>query len=272
MAERPAGSKLPAISSLIDKLGFKPMPMSVSARHCHLTRESMDALFGTGSELTVLREVSQPGQYAANQTVGLRGPKGDLKSVRIIGPLRKETQVEISYTDARMLGMDPPLRLSGDLDESEGATLTGPKGEFKLDDGVVIAWRHVHMHTSDAEYYGVKDGDKVGVYAEGRRPLLFDDVIIRVKPDFALDFQIDTDEGNACGWVDGTRAWLLPPWANDAAMPETAGQKTGNPILIAERDVMDAHLEGRTLWAGPDTIITPSARDADQRYKVIRQR
>ena len=270
MAERPSQTILPAIKGLIALTGLKAMPMSVSARHCHLTRESMDALFGPGSELTVLREVSQPGQFAANETVGFRGPKGEFKSVRIIGPLRKITQVEVSLTDARMLGINPPLRNSGDLDESGEGLLFGPKGQFRIDDGVIIAWRHVHMSPADAAYYQVEDGQRVAVYAEGQRPLLFDDVIIRVSPSYALDFQIDTDEGNACGWVDGTRAWLLPPWLGE--ITAKASKDPQAKALITERDVLDAHHQKRTIWADPDTIITPSAQDANNRHPVIKHR
>ncbi|MEO7994711.1 MAG: phosphate propanoyltransferase [bacterium] len=271
MPERPQQTVLPAIRALIDATGLAAMPMSVSARHCHLTRESMDALFGPGSELTVLREVSQPGQYAANQTVGFRGTKGEFKSVRIIGPLRKATQVEVSFTDARMLGIAPPLRNSGDLDESEGGVLIGPKGEFTLDDGVIIAWRHVHMSPKDAETYRVSDGERVAVYAEGQRPTLFDDCIIRVHPNFALDFQIDTDEGNACGHYDGARAWLLPGGLT-GSLPGPKGQVPHGKTLITEQDVHKAHQEKRTLWADENTIITPSAHDADNRAGVIKRR
>ncbi|WP_369826009.1 phosphate propanoyltransferase [Petrotoga sp. 9PWA.NaAc.5.4] len=172
--------------------------VGVSNRHVHLSQEHLEVLFGENYELTPIKPLGQPGQYACDECVDLIGPKGIFQKVRILGPVRKESQVEISRTDSFKLGITPPVRDSGDIQGTPGITLKGPKGEVVLDKGVIIAKRHIHMLPIDAEHYGVKDKDIVSVYCnkEGRR-LIFQDVLIRVSEKFALEFHVDIDEANA---------------------------------------------------------------------------
>lgn len=173
------------------------IPVGVSVRHVHLSRADCDALFGEGYELAEKRPVSQPGQYVCRETVDLVGPKGEISRVAIINPLRKETQVEVAKTDSITLGIAAPLRESGKLDGTPGITLRGPKGTVQIGKGVIMAHRHVHMHTDEAKQFGVKDGDVIRVRVEGDRETVFGDVIVRVRGDFALDMHVDTDEANA---------------------------------------------------------------------------
>jgi acetate kinase len=177
----------------------RPIPVGVSVRHVHLSRADCDALFGHGYELSRRRDVTQPGQYVTRETVDLVGPRGELTGVAIINPLRKETQVELAKTDALRLGIAPPLRESGQLDGTPGVTLRGPAGEVAISKGVILAHRHVHMSPDEARTFGVTDKDMIKVRVEGDREMTMGDVIVRVRPDFALDMHIDTDEANAAG-------------------------------------------------------------------------
>lgn len=174
------------------------IPIAISARHVHLTRETLDVLFGEGYELTTYKPLSQPGQFAANETVTIIGPKNKYENVRILGPIRPKDQVEISRTDEYFLGIDAPIRESGHVEGSGACTLVGPKGEVYLKEGVICAWRHIHMHPNDAASFGVKDKDIVEVeVVDEERPLVFKNVLIRVSDKYALEMHIDTDEGNA---------------------------------------------------------------------------
>ena len=186
------------------------IPVSISARHVHLTREALDILFGEGYELNVFRELSQPGQYAAKEQVMVVGPQGRFEHVRILGPLRKHNQVEISITDARTLGVAPPVRSSGDIAGSASVTLIGPRGTLVRKEGCIVSERHIHMSPTDAENYGVKDLDRVMVKIHNEKGGILDNVYIRVRPDFELDMHIDTDDANAflirnSDWVELVR-------------------------------------------------------------------
>ncbi|MBR2825122.1 MAG: phosphate propanoyltransferase [Solobacterium sp.] len=174
--------------------------VEISARHVHVSQEDLEVLFGKGAELHPVKDLSQPGQYASEEKVVLRGPKGEL-SARILGPTRSETQVEITLTEARQLGVKALIRESGDLDGTEGGlTLVGPAGELPLEKGVIAAKRHVHMTPSDAEKYGVTNGQVVGVKIETpERSIVFGDTVIRVSDKYALAMHVDTDEANAAG-------------------------------------------------------------------------
>ena len=185
------------------------VPVGLSNRHIHLSKEHLDILFGEGYELTKMKDLSQPGQYAADEKVDVVGLKGTLKGVRILGPTRKETQVEVSVTDSFVLGINPPVRDSGDLLDSPGAKIIGPKGEVTIDKGVIVAARHIHMHISDAENFGVKDKETVSVKVEGKRGLIFDNVLVRVHQDYALEMHVDIDEGNAASLKNGSMLKLL---------------------------------------------------------------
>ncbi|HKM42451.1 MAG TPA: phosphate propanoyltransferase [Limnochordia bacterium] len=173
------------------------VPVGVSNRHIHLSQQDLETLFGAGYNLTVRNDLSQTGQFAAEETVTIEGPKSAMANVRILGPTRKETQVEISRTDSFGLGVKPPVRDSGSLEGSPGLTLVGPKGKVALDKGVIIAHRHVHMTEADAESFGVNDKDLVSVRVGGERGVTFDNVLVRVRNDFVLEMHIDTDEANA---------------------------------------------------------------------------
>lgn len=185
------------------------VPVGLSNKHIHLSQEHMDILFGEGFELTKMKDLSQPGQFAANEKVDVAGPKGTLKGVRILGPVRGETQIEISLTDSFVLGVNPPVRDSGDLADSPGAKIIGPKGEVEIDKGVIAAARHIHMHTSDAEAFGVADKDIVSVRVDGKRGLTFDNVLIRVNKNYALEMHVDVDEGNAASLKNGSLVEII---------------------------------------------------------------
>jgi putative phosphotransacetylase len=181
----------------------KMVPLNISARHIHLSPEHVEALFGPGYVLTKLKDLMQPGQYACNETVAVYGPKGSFPKVRVLGPARGATQLEISLTDARVLGVNAPVRLSGNIEGTPGITIEGPRGKVTIDKGVIVAQRHIHMTPADAERFGVKDGQVVRVKTTSLRPLTFDDVVVRVNANFALEMHVDTDEGNAAGLKDG---------------------------------------------------------------------
>ena len=174
--------------------------VETSARHIHLTDEAVAALYGEGAELTVKKMLSQPGQFATgNEKIKLVGPKGEMM-VSVLGPTRKANQIELSYTDARALGLkNVPVRESGDVAGTPGLKMVGPAGELDVSEGAIIAKRHIHMTPEDAERFGVADKQIVRVRVNTERSLVFDDVVVRVSPKFALAMHIDTDEANAAG-------------------------------------------------------------------------
>lgn len=173
--------------------------VETSARHAHVSQEDLEILFGAGSQLTVKKELSQPGQYASEQKITVVGPRGQL-SVTILGPTRKSTQVELSMTDARQIGLTAPVRESGDTAGSAGCKLVGPAGEVMLKEGIIIAKRHIHMTPEQAEQLGVEDKQVVSVKIDTNgRSIIFGDTIVRAHPTYALAMHIDTDEANAAG-------------------------------------------------------------------------
>jgi len=187
----------------------KKVPVGVSARHIHLSQEHVEILFGAGAALTEMKPLSQPGQYAANETVAVIGPKGSFPKVRILGPVRPSTQLEVSRTDAFAIGINPPVRESGDIADTPGITIKGPAGEVTLEKGVIVAARHIHFHTDDAAQWGIADKQRLTVRLNGERGLVLENVIARVSPDFALDMHIDTDEANAAGAKTGDEAEII---------------------------------------------------------------
>ncbi|WP_321446626.1 phosphate propanoyltransferase [uncultured Cohaesibacter sp.] len=188
-----------ATSSAASKSDPALVPVGVSNRHVHLSREDMEMLFGPGQNLTRMKAMKQPGQYAAEETVTLKGPKGELRRVRVLGPFRKETQIEISVSDGFALGIKAPMRMSGDLDESAGLEIVGPLGSVKLEQGVIVAQRHIHMHPDDAKKAGVCNGEIVSVEAQGPRGGILKNVAVRVSEASALEIHIDVEEANALG-------------------------------------------------------------------------
>lgn len=185
------------------------VPVGVSGRHVHLTPEHFKLLFGPEAELTKLRDLVQPGEFAARETLTVVGPKGVLENVRIIGPLRAYSQVEISRTDCFKLGLNPPLRDSGELEGTPGCVLVGPAGVLVLERGVIVSVRHIHMPPEEAKRYGFKNKDKVSVLVDGERGLIFQNVLVRVHPNFRLEFHIDTDEANACLLTNNAKVQVI---------------------------------------------------------------
>jgi acetate kinase len=189
-------------------LGTRPIPLSTSAHHVHLSQADFERLFGPGKFMTPKAPLSQPGQFAAEEMVTLVGPKGSIEQVRILGPARKESQVEISRTEQFKLGIDAPLRDSGDIEGTPGVTIKGEAGTVDLNKGVICAKRHIHMSPEEALGLGLRDKDVVMVKIKGARELIFGDVLVRVHPDFRMDMHLDTDEANAAQISAGTVGYI----------------------------------------------------------------
>lgn len=184
--------------------------VETSARHLHVSRKDLDILFGEGYELTPKKDLSQPGQFACEERVDVVGPKKTIPGVSILGPVRPDTQVELSLTDARSIGVAAPIRESGDIAGSGACKLVGPKGEVEIAEGVIAAKRHIHMTPADAEVFGVQDKDIVSVKIDDNgRGLVFGEVIVRVSPSYALAMHIDTDESNAACVAPGTMGTVI---------------------------------------------------------------
>jgi putative phosphotransacetylase len=191
-------------------LAPNPLVVNVSARHCHLTAEAVEALFGSGHKLQVHKMLYQDGQFAAKESLTLIGPRSRvISNLRILGPCRTLNQVELAYTDAIALGFEIPLRISGDIAGTPGCMLMGPAGFFELKQGVIRAQRHVHMHPEDAAFYGAKSGGEVRLRVGGACGVTLDRMLCRVDPSFKLEVHIDTDEGNACNLQADTPCELL---------------------------------------------------------------
>ena len=196
------------MQKLVDAvLGSLFVELEASGRHVHVTKEQSVILFG--HPLTPKRPLSQPGQYLANERVTVVGPKGEFTNVAVLGPERKEAQVEISLTDARTLGVEVPVRLSGDVKGSPGILLRGEKGCIPLTEGVIAAQRHIHLTPEDAKKFGVQDKQVAKLQTYTARPVLFEDVAVRVSPDFASYVHLDYDEANACGYRGGDLGRIL---------------------------------------------------------------
>ena len=189
-------------------LGKVFVPLEASGRHVHITAGQAQILFG--HELTPDRPLSQPGQFLSKERVTVKGPKGEFQNVAVLGPERKGAQVEISLTDARSLGLKPPVRLSGDTAESPGCTLIGPCGSVELRSGVIAAKRHIHLTPADASRFGVTDKQVVQLQTFTARPAVFEDVTVRISKDFAAAVHLDYDEANACGFQSGDWGRILP--------------------------------------------------------------
>ncbi|NOU99832.1 phosphate propanoyltransferase [Paenibacillus planticolens] len=198
------------VKDTLEQMNSQPrIPIGVSNRHIHLSPEAVERLFGSKDALTQMKELSQPGQFACNETVTLIGPKGTIERVRILGPARGETQVEISLFDGFTLGVNPPIRDSGDIEGTPGIVIQGPRGQLTISKGVIAAARHIHMHTSDAALFGVSNGDRVKIQIEGPRGMILDNVLIRVSEKYRLEMHIDLDEANAGHIKNGQTGILL---------------------------------------------------------------
>jgi len=200
------GKPLPSVASAPN-----PLVVNLSARHCHLTQETVETLFGKGHQLTPFKWLYQEGQFAAKETLTLIGPRSRvISNLRILGPCRTLNQIELSYTDAIALGFEIPLRPSGQIDGTPGCMLMGPAGFFEMPQGVIRALRHVHMHPEDAAFYGVNAGDDLKLRIGGPCGIVLEKLLARVDPSFKLEVHIDTDEGNACNLGPQTPCELIP--------------------------------------------------------------
>ncbi|MHB1419639.1 MAG: phosphate propanoyltransferase [Bacillota bacterium] len=185
------------------------IPVGVSNRHVHMSPVDLEMLFGSSYSLNLYKELSQPGEFAAREVVTIVGPRGVIEGVRVLGPIREHTQVEVSMTDAYRLGIRPPVRDSGDLNGTPGIAVVGPKGVIALSEGVILAHRHVHLHTDDAAKMGLEEGQSLRVQVEGARAQILENVLARVSPHYKLEMHIDTDEANAALLQSGDQVRLL---------------------------------------------------------------
>lgn len=285
------------ILSELAKIGEPYVPVMSSNRHCHLSQADVERLFGPGYRLTKMRDLVQPGQFACNERVTIETPKGKM-TLRVVGPARKETQVELSFTDAIKLGLRPPIRMSGELEGSPGCMLANGDQRVEIPRGVIVAARHLHMSPDDAQAFGLKDGDVVSLRVEGPRPATLDNVLVRSGEAHRMEAHIDTDEANACALTDGQLCRVIRKEGDCACAPANAGfaqalgsmltgQSPAAPVmkapaaspeaprrdtmldvsgdahrLITEDDVHRAYLNGyKIIRHAPDAILTPLARD-----------
>lgn len=221
--------------------GYLYAPVGVSMRHVHLSRQDLDVLFGTGYELHPLRELVQPGQFAAQEQVTLHGPKGRLEKVRIIGPVRKETQVELSLTDALSIGMkNLPVRMSGQLKDTPGIRIVGPAGELTTSGGTIVAARHLHLSEEQARAFHVHDGQVVSVKVDGERPVILERVICRTGKGHELEFHVDTDEANTCLLKNGDMVQVLTNINHVNGVPGTECNGPGRAGMMGWTDSLSA--------------------------------
>lgn len=185
------------------------VPIGVSSRHLHLQPDHVAALFGRGHRLTKMRDLIQPDQFACKETVTLIGPKGRIENVRVLGPERKQTQIEASATDLHHLGVMAPVRLSGNLSGSAPLKIRGPRGLVEIQEGLIIAQRHLHISADESARYGIQTGDRLRIKTKGSRPVIFEDVIVRAGNDHRMEFHLDTDEANAAGVKNGDLAEII---------------------------------------------------------------
>lgn len=233
----------------------REVPIGVSARHIHVSARDFEALFGKGRTLSVQKVISQPGQFAAGETVAVVGPKGRLEGVRVVGPARGATQVELSPSDCRLLGIEAPVMMSGKLERSAGGvTLEGTAGQVSLQGGVIVAQRHLHVAPGDAKRLGVADGDRLAVECgpAGRRVTLHD-VLVRMGPTHATELHLDVDEANAAGVRSGDTAAIVAR----ATQPAKGRQRP----LLTERDIAGMAARGEKVMAGGPWLLTPAAAD-----------
>lgn len=246
------------------------IPIGVSARHVHLAQAEVEQLFGENYQLTPKFELSQPGQFAAEETVVIAGPKGSIERVRILGPARSLSQVEVSWTDAMKLGLKPPLRISGDIQGSSPVTLIGPKGSVVLNEGLIIAQAHIHMSPADSARFQVVDGQSVQIKVEGIRPIILSNVVIRVSERYRLEMHIDTDEANAGLIQQGTLAEIVHHQVSEPMITvkeqSPVVQKVEQPSvyhydkkLLSQIEVLD--IDAHEIVVPKKTIVTALAYD-----------
>ncbi len=250
----------------------KNIPVGVSNRHIHISQPDLEKLYGQGYHLTILKDISQKGQYASNEVLALVGPKGRIDRVRVVGPTRGQTQVELSRSDAYRLGLDPPVRYSSDLTNTPGVKLVGPAGELTLEKGVIIPQRHIHMSPREAAEHGVRDRERVFVAPVEKdaldpgsepRTVIFGNVLIRVDETFVLDFHLDVDEANGAGLQSGDLVYIV--------RKDTKAQPVRSKRLITELDVRKAIMGRRKIIVPAGAIVTPAARDLAKAHDVFEE-
>jgi propanediol utilization protein len=230
----------------------------------HLTAAALEALFGPGAGLTAVRALSQPGEFLSDKRVRLAGPKGVIDNVAVLGPLRRAVQAELSVTDARILGISPPLRVSGDLSDAVDIDITGPAGTLRAKGAAIIARNHLHLRPADAGLYRLGNGDSVRVRVFTRRPLTFEDVAVRVSDNYMPALHLDFDEANACMLKSGDKAEILSPSGAPAVQAAAPGPAFGvsKPALITEAEAKRLVLKaGEKIILPKGSILTPSAKD-----------
>lgn len=265
-------------------LGKRFIPAAVSNRHVHLCRADIDKLFGVGYELTPLKPLSQPGQYAAKETITLEGPKGSVSGIRVLGPARPETQIEISVTDSFKLGIKPVVRMSGKLDGSPGGVLTTPQGRAEINKGVVVSARHIHLSARQAEALQLTDGQVVGLRSTGERSIVLENVLVRSGEGHHFEVHLDMDEANAAmigngdllEIVEECKAQQIPAQVKTAAnvLPVQPAVANDEPLsLITEEEVKQAAKCGQSMVkAAQRAIITPLARDTARELGISIER
>ena len=268
--------------------GFE-IPVEASARHVHLSPADIERLFGPGHKLTPKKPISQPGQYLSEERVTLIGPKGEFRNVAVLGPPRKQTQVEISLTDARTLGVNAPVAMSGDLSQAADIIMVSDKNVIRAEKCVIAARNHVHMAPQDALAAGLKDGDLVDIRIDSARPITFNNVVVRAGDTHKLAFHIDTDEVNACQFTNGARGYITgltgggsvcpnaPSGAPSQApaCPASPGEAYGpNDVMIGTKFLSEKQVKAvvdngcSSIILKPGTILSPLAKDYANRYKV----
>ena len=273
-----------AVLSHLAAMGTKFVPAGVSARHVHLSREDLDRLFGPGYALHPCKALSQPGQFAAAEKVAVAGPRGELANVRVLGPVRGKTQVELTFSEAKKLGVPGQVRMSGDVDGTPGCTLKGPAGQLAIPQGVIVPARHLHLSPQQAACFGLKDGQAVSLRMSGQRGGMLDQVICRVGAGHDLEVHLDTDEANALCVTDGDLLELVCPepersagcscgggckcggscggHKTEAAPPPEKPRETEPMDLVTERDVEEAWKRGiPVIRCLPRCIVTDAARE-----------
>ncbi|MEH7336138.1 phosphate propanoyltransferase [Neobacillus drentensis] len=244
------------------------IPIAVSARHVHVSEKDLAVLFGASYQLRIKKRLSQPNQFAAEETVTIAGPKGTIERVRVLGPVRKQTQVEVSITDAKKLGLDPPLRQSGHLNGSSPVTIIGPKGSLYLHEGLIIAQSHIHTNPADAKKFGFEDGGFVTVRVDTARPITFERVLVRVSPSYMTEMHIDTDEANTGLIQTGQPGRIImhrqpqniqgSPNIKDFPEERSNHQVFGGKLLT-DHEVQ--RFPGKNIYIKKMSIVTPLARD-----------
>jgi propanediol utilization protein len=261
---KPAPALRSAAPAVQDRGRIAPpfVPAEASARHVHLTEEAFGVLFGPGAALAEKRALSQPGEFLSEQRVRISGPKGEIGNIAVLGPLRKAVQAELSLTDARILGIEAPLRLSGDLSGAAEIGMTGPAGTLRVK-AAIIAKRHIHLRPEDAELLRLKNGDTARLRVRGKRPVIFEDVSVRVSENFMPALHLDFDEANACMLSCGDQAEILDRPPVNCAPPDGQAAGRGGAALITEQDAKRLVLNcgGGPLKLPKKSIITPSAKD-----------